>query len=251
MLNILLLIVFFVLAQIMGAVVSLLYLHCGGLPELSAAAQGWGMIVSFGILWGVLRVLHLVRKNPFAIYEKHPLKVGYTPIVGFLALSVGTTLFLHPFSLDDGGTTDQFLMLTHSWGGMILLCVVGPIVEELVFREGILRQLLLKGYSPWLAVAFSALCFGMVHLNPAQMIPAMIMGGALGALYLLTGNLRLCALAHVLNNLLAVLSLRYPEVEAGLSSCPVAFLFVGGVLLGIVGVVGIGRYFRVGHSSSL
>ena len=200
MLNILLLIVFFVLAQIMGAGVSLLYLHCGGLPELSAAAQGWGMIVSFGILWGVLRVLHLVRKNPFAIYEKHPLKVGYTPIVGFLALSVGTTLFLHPFSLDDGGTTDQFLMLTHSWGGMILLCVVGPIVEELVFREGILRQLLLKGYSPWLAVAFSALCFGMVHLNPAQMIPAMIMGAALGALYLLTGNLRLCALAHVLGD---------------------------------------------------
>ena len=100
--------------------------------------------------------------------------------------------------------------------GILGIVLIGPIVEEIVFREGVLRQLLVKGFTPWWSVAVSALIFGCIHFNPVQIVGGTIFGIVLGWLYLRTGDIRLPALLHVLNNALAVIMLNTDEANTRL-----------------------------------
>ena len=128
-------------------------------------------------------------------------------IAAVLLLSWGVSAALEPFGLSDDGTTAIFLAQRKNVWCVLLLCGVGPLCEELVFRVGIVRQLFLKGCPGLLAAALGALSFAVVHGNWVQGIPAFVVGTLLGLLFLRTGNLRLCLPAHVANNVLALLLL--------------------------------------------
>lgn len=128
-------------------------------------------------------------------------------IAAVLLLSWGVSAALEPFGLSDDGTTAIFLAQRKNVWCVLLLCVVGPLCEELVFRKGIVRELFLKGCPGLLAAALGALSFAVVHGNWVQGIPAFVVGTLLGLLFLRTGNLRLCLPAHVANNVLALLLL--------------------------------------------
>lgn len=128
-------------------------------------------------------------------------------VAAVLLLSWGVSAALEPFGLSDDGTTAIFLAQRKNVWCVLLLCVVGPLCEELVFRKGIVRELFLKGCPGLLAAALGALSFAVVHGNWVQGIPAFVVGTLLGLLFLRTGNLRLCLPAHVANNVLALLLL--------------------------------------------
>lgn len=130
----------------------------------------------------------------------------------FLVMSMGLQLLLSPLHLDDGNTTALFRQLTTNVWGMLSVVVVGTLAEELTYRAGIL-QLTRKHLGNIGAVILSSLLFAVVHGNLYQMIPAFILGLALGYLYLRTEDLRLCWAAHVVNNAFALLALRYPAIE--------------------------------------
>lgn len=147
------------------------------------------------------------------------------------ALAVGLSLLLSPFGLSDYGLIAVFDAMKGSLTGMLLLVAVGPATEEVVFREGILRQLSLRGIHPLAAAAASALLFGLVHGNPAQAVPAALLGFAFGMAYAKTDDLWLCVAAHVINNLLGVLSLCFPEAESRLAELPSAATVGAGLLL--------------------
>lgn len=143
-----------------------------------------------------------------------PLRPAFHPrlelplaIAAVLLLSWGVSAALEPFGLSDDGTTAIFLAQRKNVWCVLLLCVVGPLCEELVFRMGIVRELFLKGCPGLLAAALGALSFAVVHGNWVQGIPAFVVGTLLGLLFLRTGNLRLCLPAHVANNVLALLLL--------------------------------------------
>lgn len=142
-----------------------------------------------------------LRPSPYPRLEL-PLAVA-----AVLLLSWGVSAALEPFRLSDDGTTAIFLTQRKNVWCVLLLCGVGPLCEELVFRVGIVRQLFLKGCPGLLAAALGALSFAVVHGNWVQGIPAFVVGTLLGLLYLRTGNLRLCLPAHVANNVLALLLL--------------------------------------------
>jgi membrane protease YdiL (CAAX protease family) len=102
----------------------------------------------------------------------------------------------------------EFLSMSHNLWGILALAVVGPITEELVFREGIQGFLQRKGVSCWTAIIISALCFGVIHFNPAQIPFAFGIGLILGIIYYKTGNVLLTSLIHITNNSMAVLEMR-------------------------------------------
>jgi len=85
--------------------------------------------------------------------------------------------------------------------------IVGPVLEEYLFR-GILLRGLLRNYRPWVAIGQSALLFGVVHLNPAQSLSAALLGLLIGWLYYRTQSLGLCIGLHMLNNAFAFLMMR-------------------------------------------
>lgn len=109
---------------------------------------------------------------------------------------------------------EQFLNLAHNFWGILGVAVVGPVVEELVFREGILGHMLRKGVEPWTAMIVSAILFGAIHMNPAQIPFAAIMGLLLAIIYYKTGNIVITSLIHIFNNSLAVLEMNLLGEEA-------------------------------------
>ena len=91
--------------------------------------------------------------------------------------------------------------------GLITIAVIGPLSEELLFRGGVLtsihRNFATQG--PGAAIAFSAVLFALIHLNPAQMPAAFILGLLLGFAYWWTGSLAAPVCIHVFNNSFACL----------------------------------------------
>lgn len=147
---------------------------------------------------------------------------------GFMVISIGISFLMTPLDLPDFGMEEQFDAMRESWLCIFTLAVIAPWAEELVFRDGILRAMMQGGAGKWVAIACSAVAFGVVHGDPAQMIPAIVMGAVLGWLYVSTGDLRLCLPAHILNNTLAVIMMAYPEIDEAIAELhPARCIFYG------------------------
>lgn len=78
-------------------------------------------------------------------------------------------------------------MKTMSTKNLIFSAVLlAPVLEEIVFR-GIMLDGFPKRYSPTKATLWSALFFGLIHLNPVQSVGAFMLGISLGWLHYLRG----------------------------------------------------------------
>jgi len=108
---------------------------------------------------------------------------------------------------------DTFATIEDSWLGILAIAVVGPILEEMLFRGAITKELL-KHYNPTLAILLSALIFGIFHINPAQILTAFLLGLLLAWLYYKTRSLVPGILVHILNNSLSVyFTHTYPDAH--------------------------------------
>lgn len=92
---------------------------------------------------------------------------------------------------------------THLVPTILVLGVCPSLVEELVFRGGLMRALATK-LSAWNAVGISAAVFGLYHLLPPQIIAAFFTGLALGFITLRARSVLPAMLAHLLNNVWAI-----------------------------------------------
>lgn len=101
-----------------------------------------------------------------------------------------------------------FMRLSQNKFGVLAIAFVAPVVEELVFREGILGYLRRHEVGTWTAIIGSSLAFALLHFNPAQIPFAFVMGIMLGYIYVKTSSIIITSLIHIINNLLAVLEMR-------------------------------------------
>jgi membrane protease YdiL (CAAX protease family) len=83
-----------------------------------------------------------------------------------------------------------------------------PLSEEPLFRGLILGGFVLR-YGARRAIAYSALLFALVHMNPWQLPTGLVLGAFLGWLTLRTGSLWPAVFAHFLNNLTVTLAQAY------------------------------------------
>lgn len=104
--------------------------------------------------------------------------------------------------LPDWGDGTMLQLLGSRWG-FLVICILAPLVEELVFRGAILKALLQGCQSHWLAIVISALIFAIVHANPIQMPHAFLMGLLLGWMYYRTRSVIPGILVHWVNNTVA------------------------------------------------
>lgn len=98
----------------------------------------------------------------------------------------------------------MFLGMSQNLLGLLTLVIVGPIAEELIFREAIEGEMLRQGVNPWVAILVSALAFSAIHINLAQVLYALPLGIIFGIIYYKTGNIILTSILHILNNGLVV-----------------------------------------------
>lgn len=242
----------------------------------SATSLGVSMLVSMALVLSLLFALRLIRRCPWRsslddapqmtapsgdttlaaafcppkkwqakIVKGRPVSaVGWgMALVGFVVLSLGTSLMLSPVGMDDRGMQKIFEGMKDSGICLFLMAVAGPVFEEIVFREGVLRQLVHSrrrndptsgGLTLLWATVVSALCFALVHGNLQQAVPAFILGLALGLCYCRTGNIVMCSVLHVVNNSMAVGLMFLPQLNDAMENLPTP-LSVG---LGSLCVVG-------------
>ena len=94
-------------------------------------------------------------------------------------------------------------MIASPWG-YVAIGLMAPLVEELVFRGAVLRSLLdWKGEQQWLCISISAALFAMIHMNPAQVPHAFLIGWLLGWMYYRTGSIIPGVVYHWMNNSVA------------------------------------------------
>jgi hypothetical protein len=105
--------------------------------------------------------------------------------------------------------TDAFLGTTTTGGflvNVLIIAIIPGIGEELLFRGLILR--LLRdwfGNVHW-AVLLSSALFSALHLQFYGFIPRMVLGILFGYLFIWSGTLWIPILAHMFNNLCAVVA---------------------------------------------
>jgi membrane protease YdiL (CAAX protease family) len=95
---------------------------------------------------------------------------------------------------------------TNSLSTFLSVVVIAPICEEWLFR-GIILKGLLKRYSPLKAILWSAVIFGVFHLNPWQAVTGFCIGMAMGWIYWRTRSLWYCIFMHAVNNAVMFLAM--------------------------------------------
>ena len=86
------------------------------------------------------------------------------------------------------------------WMNLIFVAIIGPILEELVFRKVVCDRLLPLGEG--YAVVLSAVLFGLVHGNFFQFFYAAAVGALFAFVYVKTGRLRYSIAYHMIINFL-------------------------------------------------
>ena len=108
----------------------------------------------------------------------------------------------------------EFDMILKDRWGYIIVGLLAPFAEELVFRGAVLRSLLRWNSNHWIGIALSALLFAVIHMNPAQMPHAFLIGLLLGWMYWRTDSIVPGVVYHWVNNTVAyVLYNLYPDPD--------------------------------------
>ena len=127
--------------------------------------------------------------------------------------------------------------------GVLSICLIGPLAEEVVFRGAIERRLLEKNWSPWYAIVISALFFAVAHMNFAQGFTAAVIGIFMGWVYYRTRSIWPSVFIHVLNNTTAtIVSLATPETVVDETFTPPLSWGIPLLIVGIVLVI-VAAYF--------
>ncbi len=91
---------------------------------------------------------------------------------------------------------------------VLVIAIIPGILEELLFRKGIIS--LLQKYGALFAVVTSSLLFALIHGNLTQGIFAFVVGLVLGTTYLLTKDIKITMIVHAMNNGFQALALVSP-----------------------------------------
>lgn len=108
----------------------------------------------------------------------------------------------------------EFDMIMKDRWGYLVVGLFAPLAEEMVFRGAILRSLLRWKENPWIGIVISAVLFAVIHMNPAQMPHAFLIGLLLGWMYYRTDSIVPGVVYHWVNNTVAyVMYNLYPNPD--------------------------------------
>lgn len=146
--------------------------------------------------------------------------VSFNPIMNYLA---SKSKMLH-YIKEIASQTNPYLLVLE-------ITLIGPIIEEILFR-GIILNGLLKKYSPSKAILFSSLLFSLIHGNLPQMFNALFFGILLGLIYIKTKSLYAVIFTHIIANTLSIILSALEEYMPILGN-PLLLILLGLLLLAV------------------
>lgn len=195
--------------------------------SLEAGSRAWHAAYaadSTAKLVACVLVVGVLRTCPGAAFSPPRLRwhqVAILAVPATLAILVVTSAMYHGLVwlwrlMAPGYVPDQHAVLVAlqndpvppmgTWHLFAQAVLVAPLVEELFFRGLLLEAALRYLRRPGVAIATSAVLFGLVHYGvPMSVLPLTVMGLGLGYLRVRYGSLGLCIAVHVLFNLRTML----------------------------------------------
>ena len=152
------------------------------------------------VIWIAWRIRPAAAAGEKFLYTNRIPPVLYL-ILLFLALSLNVVLDPLANVLPMPEFIEKlFAMLTSKdiWT-FLTVGITGPVLEEILFR-GMILEGFLSRYKPGKAIFWSALLFGLFHMNPWQFTPAFLTGLLLGYLYLKTRSILPVIFIHIIIN---------------------------------------------------
>lgn len=98
----------------------------------------------------------------------------------------------------------------HGGWSILMLVILAPVMEEVLFR-GILLESVRSKYNSGRAIVVSALMFGVIHFIPQQVVNAFVIGLILGFIYVRTDSLWPVIIIHALNNAMAYVVMQWSD----------------------------------------
>ncbi len=183
----------------------------GGLAETALGIVFYAAMAPFA--WHQLR---RIGRHPFRRLRARDGRALLAGVGALLLVRVGTALQLvltHQTKHVQAGfehfsvtSSQPVLTALDTALNVLALVVLGPLVEEIVFR-GLLFGALVQRLGVLLAALVSALLFGLMH-GDLVLLPALAALGFVNALiYARTGNLTTAVVLHALNNALGAVFL--------------------------------------------
>lgn len=185
------------------------------------------------LLSNILMIAHLLFWKDVRFGVRSFTEVPFRMLLVCIPLVLSAMFVLNAFNewIDlPNWMENTFLDMSHNVWGVLAIAVGAPFVEELLFRGAVMNCLHRAGHGPCAMIVWSALIFGVFHINPAQVIFATLLGLLLGWLYYRTGSLLPGILCHFINNSLGVALLHSDYADARLVD------LVGGIVPLCVGI---------------
>ena len=172
-------------------------------PYVNMAVQVLFMyVISLPIFYLIVRNM----RNAFRIKKGISVKefimlflIAEACMYGGSLLSSYITDFIYGFfSIEVTDNITELVMNTPLWLVFVVAVVIGPIVEEFIYRKLLMDKLGI--YGDRIAIVVSAISFGLFHGDISQLFYATLIGFVLAYLYSKTANVWICALMHALIN---------------------------------------------------
>lgn len=96
---------------------------------------------------------------------------------------------------------------------IIVIAIMAGVSEELFFRGALQRVFERWTRNPHLVIWITAFLFSAIHLQFYGFIPRLLIGAYLGYLLYWSRNIWIPVIAHILNNLVAVLGMSHDEIR--------------------------------------
>lgn len=137
--------------------------------------------------------------------------VGFLVMVGF---SVVYSTLISPI-ISETNQNQQVIneiVLSYPWSSLLIFAIVGPIVEEFIYRVG-LFNILYRFNKRWLAYLVTSLIFGFIHfsftgniIDELLNLPSYIVSGLILCYLYENYSFVGSSIAHVLNNIISLIS---------------------------------------------
>lgn len=138
----------------------------------------------------------------------------------------------------------QFLEMTKSWAGFIGICIVGPIMEEIMMRRVIMTEIAKATGHVWWGIIISAAIFSVIHGNPIQMVFALPAGIIFGWLYHKTGSLFVPICIHIINNTISFFAIKFNlDLQISLFDTLGTIIFLVLTVISIVSIIRIHAFY--------
>lgn len=195
--------------------------------------------IVFSFVAGLTIILLLLRRTePFTKVEKEtpmPVEKSFFWAIGgiFIAFisQLVAILIERQIGIDPGSeNTEQIMNLIHSFPIVVLASsIIGPILEEIVFRKVIFGMLHTR-FSFWISALISGLVFSIAHGEPNHLILYTAMGFTFAFLYVHTKRIIVPIISHAMMNTLVTVAQFIPQKGEGAT-----LQYVQGIIGGIFG----------------